>query len=101
MRKVMKSGGVPVLQIVRSKMLGGPSVNPQQQAQMDQARAQLQAMSQAGGARGAAAQQALQSMAARGGGAGGGSEQTSESSGFSTNSIPDSVFAVPAGYLKN
>jgi hypothetical protein len=101
MRKVMKSGGVPVLQIVRSKMLGGPTVNPQQQAQMDQARARLQAMAQAGGAQGAAAQQALQSMAARGGGAGGGSEQTSESSGFSTNSIPDSVFAVPAGYLKN
>jgi hypothetical protein len=40
--------------------------------------------------------------AARGAPGGGGSlfEMTTESSDFSTNSIPDSIFAIPAGYTK-
>ena len=98
MRQVMKDGGVPLLQIVRSKMAGGPAMSAQQQAQLDQAKARLQAMAQAGGAQGAAAQQALQRMG--GASSGGGSEQTMESSGFSTAGFSDSVFAVPGGFTK-
>jgi hypothetical protein len=57
----------------------------------------MEAMAKQGGPQAAAAQQALARM---GGGATGGSlfETTMESSGFSSSSIPDSVFAIPAGF---
>ena len=74
---------------------------------MKDAMARLQAMQAQGGPAAAAAQQALARMGAVTGGAassgaGSGSlmEMTMESSDFSTGSIPDSTFAIPAGYQK-
>ena len=66
---------------------------------MAQMRAQMEAMAKQGGPQAAAAQQALARMGAA---SGGGSlfEITMESSDFSTGSIPDSVFAIPAGFQK-
>jgi hypothetical protein len=93
-RKLARMGGVPVLQTTRMTAAG----NPQMEAGMEQARARLEEMKKQGGQQAATAEQ----MLARMGGAGGGSlfEVTVESSGFSTASIPDSVFAIPADYQK-
>ena len=93
-KKVASLGGVPVLQITRMKAAG----NPAQNAQMEQARARMEEMKKQGGQQAAMAEQ----MLARMGGAAGGSlfEVTMESSGFSTSSIPDAVFAIPADYQK-
>jgi hypothetical protein len=66
---------------------------------MQQGMAQLQAMAQQGGPQGDAAKQALARMGALSG-SGALSETTIEASGFSTASIPDSVFAIPAGFQK-
>jgi Domain of unknown function (DUF4412) len=89
--------GVPVMEIVRVKMgSGGPSA--EQMQQMAQARAQLEAMSKQGGAQAAAAQAAL----ARMGGAGGALfEVTMTGSDYSAAPIPDSAFAIPAGYTQS
>jgi hypothetical protein len=68
---------------------------------MAQARQQLEAMAARGGPQGDAAKQALARMGAMSGGSGGAlSETTMEGSAYSTASIPDSVFAVPAGFQK-
>jgi len=105
-RKLAGMNGVPVLEIVRMKPSGGmamPQMNPGQAAQMQAARQRLEAMAAQGGPQGDAAKQALARMdAAMGGGGGGGAmfETTMEASGFATSSIPDSVFAVPAGFAK-
>jgi hypothetical protein len=73
-KKIATLGGVTVLQIVRTKMGGGDP-------QMQEAMARMQAM--------------------RGGAPGGALfEMTMESSDFSTAGIPESVFAIPAGYTK-
>jgi hypothetical protein len=100
-RKIASIGGVPVQQIVRMKSGGAPGPGPND-AQMQQAMAQLEAMKKAGGAQAQAAEQAMARMGAMRGMSGGGSlfEMTMESSDFSTASIPDSVFSVPAGYTK-
>jgi hypothetical protein len=66
---------------------------------MAQARAQMEAMAKQGGPQAAAAQQALARMGAPSG-SGSLFEITTESGGFSTGSIPDSVFAIPAGFQK-
>jgi hypothetical protein len=99
-RKMAAMHGAPVLQIVRTKMggAGAPTMTPQQQAQMDKAKAQIEAMQKQGGPQAAAAAQMMARMNAMSGGGGGGMEITMESSGFSAASIPDSVFAIPAGY---
>jgi hypothetical protein len=96
-RKMANIGGVPLLQIVKVKSVGGGAQAEQMQAGMAQARARMEAMAKQGGPQAAAAQQALARM---GGGAGGGSlfETTIESSGFSSSTIPDSVFAIPNGF---
>ena len=93
-KKMASMGGVPVQQIVRMKAAG----NEAQNAAMEKARAQLEQMSKGGGPGAAMAQQQL----ARMGGGGNGSlfEITTDSSDFSTSSIPDSVFEIPAGYQK-
>ncbi len=83
-RKVASLNGVPVLEVIKMNMGA-------QQAQLEQMRAQLEQMQKQGGQQGAAAAQALARMS-------GGSETTMEAGNFSTASIPDSVFAVPAGY---
>lgn len=69
------------------------------QPAMAQARAQLEAMIKQGGPQAATAQQALARI---GGLSSGGSlfEMTIESSDFSTSGIPDSAFAIPAGFQK-
>jgi hypothetical protein len=106
MRKLASVGGVPVLQIVRMKSAGAaaPTMSDAQSQQMQQAMAQMEAMKKQGGPQAAAMEQAMARMgAARGAmGGGGGSlfEMTMESSGFSTSSVPDSVFEIPAGYTK-
>ncbi len=90
--------GVVVMEVIRMKSgggAGGPSAAQTQQ--MAQARARLEAMAQQGGPAGAGAQQALARM-----GAGSGSaalfETTMEAGNFSAGAIPDSAFAIPAGY---
>ena len=93
--------GVPVLEVMRMKMGGGNDAQAAQMNQaMAQARARLEAMAQQGGPQGDAAKQALARM---GGVPGGGalSEITIESSGFSTAVIPDSVFAISAGFQEH
>ena len=95
-RKLAGMTGVPVLEIVRMKPLGAG--NEAQNAKMDEARAKLEEMKKQGGQQAAIAEQMLARMG--GGAAGGGMmfETTVESSNFSTASIPDSEFAIPAGY---
>ena len=104
--KMANLKGVPVQMIMRMKQVGGtpmpqmPQMTPEQQAQMQAAMAQMQ---KNGGANSAAMQQMMANMG-RGGSAGSASgsgslmEMTSDSSGFSAAGIPDSIFAVPAGY---
>jgi Domain of unknown function (DUF4412) len=88
-KKMAQIHGAPVLEIMRTKM----AMTPQQQAQMDKARAQMEAMQKQGGPQAAAMAQAMARITS-----GGGMEITSESSGFSAAPVPDSVFAIPAGY---
>jgi hypothetical protein len=87
--KMATMHGIPVLTVMK---MG--SANPQQQAQMDQARARIEEMKKQGGPQAAMADQMLARMG------GGSSDITSESSGFSASPVPDSVFAIPADYQK-
>lgn len=98
-RKMAGLNGVPVLEIVRMKPMGGNEAQPQAQQGMAQARARLEEMQKQGGPQAAAAAQALARMGAAGGG-GSLFETTMESGNFSTAAVPDSVFAVPAGFTK-
>jgi hypothetical protein len=88
-RKMATMQGVPV----RSVMKMG-SANPQQQAQMDQARAKIEEMKKQGGPQAAMADQILARMG------GGSNDMVSDSSGFSSAPVPDSVFEIPANYRK-
>jgi hypothetical protein len=115
-KKLASMNGAQVESVVKVKAPGGmgagapagPSAAQmgQMQAGMAQARAQLEAMAAQGGPQGQIAQQQLARMGGMMGGAGGGAgsgslmEMTIDSSDFSTGSIPDSVFAIPAGYTK-
>jgi hypothetical protein len=98
-RKMAGLNGVPVLETVRMKAAGGSDAQAAQAQQgMAQARAKLEEMQKQGGPQAAYAAQALARM---GGGSGGSMfETTMESSNFSTTAIPDSVFALPAGFSK-
>lgn len=98
-RKIAELGGVPVLQVIRLKSAGNNEQAAQLQGAMAQARARLEEMAKQGGPAGQAAQQALARMGAA---AGGGAlfEINMEGTDFSTSSIPDSEFAVPADYRK-
>jgi len=87
--KMATMHGIPVLTVMK---MG--SANPQQQAQMDQARARIEEMKMQGGPQAAMADQMLARMG------GGSSDITNESSGFSASPVPDSVFAIPADYQK-
>jgi hypothetical protein len=93
-KKTAELHGVPVIEVMRMKM-GAASMTPEQQAQMEKSKAQLEAMQANGGAQ---AQMAAQALARMGAITGSGTEITTESSGFSTAPVPDSVFAIPAGY---
>jgi hypothetical protein len=87
--KMATMHGIPVLTVMK---MG--SANPQQQAQMDQARARIEEMKTQGGPQAAMADQMLARMG------GGSPDITNESSGFSASPVPDSVFAIPADYQK-
>jgi hypothetical protein len=85
-----------------------PQMTAAQNEQMQAAMAKLQEMQKQGGPGAAAMAQAMARMAgapgaATGGGAASGAllEVTIESTDFSTASVPDSVFAIPAGYQRN
>ena len=97
-RQLAELDGVAVMEVIRMKSGSGAGPSAAQSQQMDQARARLEAMIQQGGPAAAAAQQAL----ARMGGASSGalSETTLEAGNFSAAAIPDSAFAIPAGYQK-
>jgi len=95
-KKLASLGGVPVLQVMKMKTPGAEQAQMQQQ--MEQARAQMEAMRKQGGALAQAAEQMLARMSAMGNGMV--FELTMESTGFSTAAIPDSVFAIPGGYQK-
>lgn len=88
-RKLATMHGIPVRTVMK---MGG--ANPQQQAQMDQARARMEEMKKQGGPQAAMADQMLARMG------GGSNDMTSESSGFSGSPVPDSVFAIPSDYRK-
>jgi hypothetical protein len=96
MRKMAAMDGVPVLQVTKMKMLGMEGQMAQAQQQMAQARAKLEEQAKKGGQQGAAAQQALAMMERQAGGSL--FEVTNEYGEYSTAPIPDSVFAIPAGY---
>lgn len=107
-KKMIQVNGFPVQRIMRMRPGGGgapgmPAMNDAQNAQMAQARARLQAMIDQGGPQADAARQALARLPGGGGGAPGGAplfETTMDSSGFSSASIPDAVFAIPAGFTQ-
>jgi len=100
-KKMSGMNGIPVLQTVRVKSAGGSDAQMSQaQAGLAQARARLEEMAKQGGQQGEMAKQALARMP---GGAGAGApffETTMESSGFSAAEIPDSIFAIPAGFTQ-
>jgi hypothetical protein len=87
--KLATMHGMPVLTVMK---MG--SADPQQQAKMEQMRAQMEAMKKQGGPQAAMADQMLAKMGT------GSNDVTNESSGFSGSPVSDSVFAIPAGYQK-
>jgi hypothetical protein len=104
-KKMASMNGIAVQRITRVKS-GGGGANAAQMAQanagMAQARARLEAMIQQGGPQADAARQALARMPGGGGGGAGAPlfEITAESSDFSSADVPDSVFAIPAGFTE-
>jgi len=104
--KIAELKGVTVENIIRMKPAAGgaamPQMTPDQAAKMQAAMAKMQEMQKQGGPGAAAMQQAMGRMGGMPGTGGGGAlvEITIDSAGFSEASVPDSVFAIPAGYTK-
>jgi hypothetical protein len=102
-KKASSMDGVPVLQIVRMQMPGG-GMSADQQAKMQKgmadAQKQLEQLRQSNPEAAKMMEKAMGSRMGAMGGGGGGMEITTESTGFSSASIPDSVFAIPAGYTQ-
>jgi hypothetical protein len=100
-KKAATMHGMPVMQIVRMKA-GGPAMDAQMkqaQAGMAEMQAKIEEMKKQGGQQAQMAEMLAGRMGALRGGSGASLfEVTMESSGFSTASIPDSEFAIPAGY---
>jgi hypothetical protein len=101
-KKMTTVNGAPVEQVMRMKAPGMEGQAGQMQGQLGQARARLEEMIKQGGPQAEAAKSALARMP---GGAVGGSgtslfETTIDSSAFSSADIPDSVFAIPAGFTQ-
>jgi hypothetical protein len=92
-KEISKLGGVPVMQVMRMKSAGGEAQNQQ----MQQAMAQMEALRKQGGAQAQAAERAMASLNGRGGAL---MEITMESTAFSTASIPDAIFTIPANYAR-
>ena len=95
-RKMSELKGVPVLQIMKMGMGGNEAQMAQAQQGMAQARQQLEEMKR----QGKLPPQAEEALARMSGASAGGSmfETTLESSEFSSASIPDAIFAIPAGF---
>jgi len=107
-RKIAEMNGLQVLSVMTVKPAGGAAaqMTSAQMAQMQAAMAKLQDLQKQGGPAAAAAAQAMARMGNMTGAAGAGAsdalmEITTEGSDFSTASIPDSVFAIPAGYRRS
>jgi hypothetical protein len=96
-RKMADLKGVPVMQVMKMSPGGNEAQMAQMQQGMAQARAQLEEMKRQGKLPPQMEEQ-LKRMTAASGGGGSLFETTIESSNFSASAIPDSVFAVPAGY---
>lgn len=92
-KKMISMDGVPVLQIMKMKM----QMDPQMAKAMADAQKQLEQMKKANPEQ---AKMMEQAMGGRMGGGGSLFEVTTESTGFSSASIPDSLFAIPAGYTQ-
>lgn len=99
-RKIATMNGVPVLQVVRMKSVGSEGQMADAQQKMAKACAQLEEMKAKGGQQATMAEQMMTRMNCKSGGGATGSlfEVTTESSGFSGGSVPESTFAIPAGY---
>ena len=95
-RKMADVKGVPVLQVMKMGAAGNEVQMAQMQKGMEQARAQLEEMKRQGKLPPQMEEQLKRMTAASPGGSM--FETTMESSNFSSSPIPDSVFAVPAGY---
>lgn len=95
LRKMSDMKGVPVLEVI--KVGGG---NDAQQAQMQQGMAQARAQLEEMKRQGKLTPQMEEALKRMNAGSSGGSlfETTMESSDFSASPIPESVFAIPAGY---
>jgi TonB family protein len=89
--------GVPVLEVFTLRAAAGGSRGPNTQ-DWAQARAQLEGQRNKGGPGASTAAQALARAESMGGDPFALMQNTLESSGFSTEPIPDSVFAIPAEY---
>jgi hypothetical protein len=99
-RKMSSLEGVPVQQTMKVSM-PGMGLTPAQQAQMAQAQAQLEAMKKQNPEAAKMMEKAMAGRMGGGGGGMGGIEVTTDSSEFSTKAVPDSVFAIPAGYTQS
>jgi len=95
-RKMAEVKGVPVLQVMKMGAAGNEAQMAQMQKGMEQARAQLEEMKKQGKLPPQMEEQLKRMTAASPGGSM--FETTMESGNFSSSAIPDSVFAVPAGY---
>jgi TonB family protein len=96
-RRKTELKGVPVLEVSTLRIAPGGSRGPNIQ-DWAQARAQLEAQSSKGGPGANTAAQALARAESMGGDPFALMQNTFESSGFSTEPIPDSVFAIAAEY---
>jgi hypothetical protein len=108
-RAMTEINGVVVEQVMRMKPAAGSQAQMPQMPQMTPAQmAQMQAAIAKMGPNSPAAQQMQQMMNGMGRGAASGSasgagsliEMTADSSGFSSAAVPESVFAIPAGYTQ-
>lgn len=114
-KKMAEMNGVAVETVMKMKPAGGagapampqmPQMSAAQQAQMQAAMERLKQMQQQGGPAAEAAAQAMARMGNIGRGPAPAPsnsliEVTMDSTGFSSASIPDSEFEIPAGYQKN
>jgi len=98
-RKMAGLKGVVVLRVMRIAAGGNSAQMAQMQQGMAQAIKQLEEMKRQGKLPPQLEQQLAKMQAASGGGSL--NETTFESTGFSTSPIPDSVFAIPAGYQQS
>jgi len=96
-RKMSDLKGVPVLQVMKMGSSGNEAQMAQMQQGMAQARAQLEELKRQGKLPPQLEEQ-LKRMTAAPSGGGSLFETTMESSDFSASPVPDSVFAIPAGY---